>query len=171
MGEDWLLQNEKILKKRKPKWITYLWGYIFGIILIAGAIAITIYFDSSNWKNKIGGIEIRYAATIGLILFGLLTILLSELDRRKTTYYVTNQRVRKVKGVFSKKENNIPLNKVTNIKISQGIIERIFGYGDVSIDTAGEDATIILDNLDDPRDIYNTLFEKTKMDKGEESAQ
>lgn len=170
MGKKWLLEDEEILIERRPKWITYIFGYLFGLIFIAGAIVIPIVFDSGNWTDKVSGIQIRYAATIGLILFGLLVMLAGDLDRRKTIYYITNHRVRKVKGIISKKENDIPLNKITNIRITQGIIERIFGFGDVHVDTAGgEDAIIVLDNLANPREVYNVLFERTEKAKGEKS--
>lgn len=170
MAEKWLLKDEKILIKRRPKFITYIFGYIFGVLLIAAAVILPIVFSSGNWTKKVSGIQIRFAATIVIALLGLIVMLAGHLDRKKTIYYVTNHRVRKVKGIISKKENDIPLNKVTNIRISQGIIERIFGFGDVHVDTAGgEDATIVLDNINNPRELYNILFEQTELKKGEKS--
>lgn len=46
-------------------------------------------------------------------------------------------------GVLGKTERSIPIDRVQDVAISQGMLGRIFGYGDIRIESSGSSGTEI----------------------------
>lgn len=65
-------------------------------------------------------------------------------------YLVTNHRVMKLEGVLSKSHGDASLDKINDMQLSQGLAARLFGYGDLSISTANETASVTYHLLKDP---------------------
>jgi len=57
---------------------------------------------------------------------------------------VTTRRVYLTSGTFSKKERSIPLGRVQDVSLKQGMVGRMFGYGDLRIESAGGATTEIV---------------------------
>jgi membrane protein YdbS with pleckstrin-like domain len=81
-------------------------------------------------------------------------------------YTVQNDRVTYTGGVFFKKRVTAPYTKVTNINIHEGPIERIFGVGRLSIQTAGMSgqtgAELIMYGISDLDHVRSTVYERIK---------
>jgi hypothetical protein len=74
------------------------------------------------------------------------------------SYTLTTERVRVMKGLFSRGIENFELIRVQDIDFSQRLGERMLGIGDVVIrgaDTSNPE--IILRNVRDPEKVYETL--------------
>lgn len=61
-------------------------------------------------------------------------------------YLVTNERLYIEEGIFNKRKRDIPLNKVNDIEVAQGVLQRFFHAGDILIMT-GNDKPICLGNV------------------------
>jgi putative membrane protein len=84
---------------------------------------------------------------------------------------LTKQAIIRRKGVFTKDERAVPLNRVQDISISYGIIRRILGHGDIRIETAGTAGTeIIMKNVDNPEEFRTLVFKQIDEFYGEEAA-
>jgi hypothetical protein len=73
-------------------------------------------------------------------------------------YVLTSERLKIVKGLLSRDIENFELIRVQDIDISQGVSERIFGVGDITL--RGQDAskpTIVLRNVSNPEEVYETI--------------
>jgi uncharacterized membrane protein YdbT with pleckstrin-like domain len=77
---------------------------------------------------------------VGIIFFWLLLIpLLSALSRSLSTELaVTTSRVIGKTGLIRRHAIDSMLDKVSNVRIDQGLLGRIFNYGSVEITTAGD---------------------------------
>lgn len=62
---------------------------------------------------------------------------------RSKTLELTDRRVVLRSGVFSKNERSIPLVKVQDVTVDRGPIGRMFGFGDLRIESAGGSNTEI----------------------------
>ncbi len=82
-------------------------------------------------------------AILGLI--GLLALLRAEIKRLSIKYTITDTRIIRYDGILSRKTNEMPFTKVERIEIDQSLLQRVFKYGDIVMDT-GED-TITLASL------------------------
>ena len=98
-----------------PAWSEYSFLWFFSSIFgIRAALAL--------WMGQ-RGVGIVFG--IGVILFVGLAVCL----RQRSYYKVTRQEVQKSKGIFGKNELVISLNKIDEVEIRQGPMDRLFGIG------------------------------------------
>lgn len=74
------------------------------------------------------------------------------------SYAITNERLKIVKGMFSRDVENFELIRIQDIDLSQGVHERVMGIGDVAI--KGHDASspeVVLRNVKSPEAVYESL--------------
>lgn len=79
------------------------------------------------------------------------------IERRNNLWTVTNFRVIDEYGVFSNNSKESPLDKINNVSYRQPLIGRIFGYGDVQIQTAAEEGATIHRMVENPRSLKDTI--------------
>lgn len=65
-------------------------------------------------------------------------------------YMVTNHRVLKLEGVFTKSHSDASLDKINDMTLVQGLLGRLLGWGDLEIATANEEASVTYHLLDGP---------------------
>lgn len=117
-----LKKDEKILLITRQHWIKlalpfFAWLLLAVILLIA-------------WDN--------YKADFIIILLTTVYPLLEYINWKYNLWCVTNLRVVDETGFFSRYSKESPLDKINNVEYDQSIWGRIFGYGNVDIQTAAE---------------------------------
>lgn len=76
----------------------------------------------------------------------------------KARYLITDQRVLLIEGILSVKVSAIPLEKVTDTTFSRSVWGRIFGYGDLLLDSPGEHPGLsTLTRLPHPEGLYRLI--------------
>jgi uncharacterized membrane protein YdbT with pleckstrin-like domain len=65
-------------------------------------------------------------------------------------YMVTNRRVLKLEGLFTKIHRDASLDKINDMNLEQGLLGRLLNYGDLGIATANESASVTYHFLHDP---------------------
>ena len=103
-----LHEGEKVLKTLKPSRWGYFWWYFLGVVI-----------------------------TILMLPIGIIVIILTELIRRGHTFYITDKRVIHEFTFLLRKISSSAYDKIQDLHMSQGIIERMVGIGTIHIDTAG----------------------------------
>lgn len=115
-----LKNNEKVVLVTHPHWITLV---VPALITLAGLIV-------GFFINSIVGL-------VALVGFGIY-FLYKVWERRRNLWAVTNMRVIDEYGVFTSNAKESPLDKINNISYHQSLAGRIFGFGEVQIQTAAE---------------------------------
>ena len=87
--------------------------------------------------------------TIFWLGLGILVALLRSFSNR---YRVTNQRVIWTHGLISQKDEEVEFIRVRDSSFNQGILQRIFGIGTISIVSTDASAPIFHLHLKNPRD-------------------
>jgi uncharacterized membrane protein YdbT with pleckstrin-like domain len=82
------------------------------------------------------------------MLFAMLIIFL---DWICTNYYLTNLRLVEERGIIGKRIIMAPLNKVQDITCKFGIMGRIFGFGNLEIESAGTYGKMVFSFIANPR--------------------
>ena len=72
-----------------------------------------------------------------LIGFVLFLLVLFEIFIRSERLVIEDSTVILYKGIFSRNVMRISYNTISNVSVNQSFLERILGYGDIFIDTAG----------------------------------
>jgi uncharacterized membrane protein YdbT with pleckstrin-like domain len=101
---------------------------------------------------------------IPLVIFTTYAILFFHTIR----YELDERYVTKASGVLWKKRRSIPLEKITNLDVRQGPIERIFGYGKIWVFTPSTGAATPEEKLvgiPQPHDMKQTMIERSEAAK------
>ncbi len=99
------------------------------------------------------------AETTGFIITLVVALypLYEYLNYKSNLWCVTNLRVVDESGFFSRYSKESPLDKINNVEFDQSIWGRIFGFGDVDIQTAAEMGETTYELIHHPKLLKDTI--------------
>lgn len=162
--------GEKILFETRPAFFMYLKSAIIKFIALILIIYIfgyvmTIAASIQNFIISFVQVPLVQATVyilLLLILFLILWIIWDLLSWKYTTYTLTNYRVILQKGLIRKNKTYMHYDKIQDINVSQGIIERLISSGDIAIFGGHEHTRLILNDIPNPKkveDMINRMIE------------
>jgi uncharacterized membrane protein YdbT with pleckstrin-like domain len=80
-----------------------------------------------------------------------------HLQRQTVKLTLAADKLRYETGLATKSMRLIQLPKVQDVRVIQSFSQRIFGVGDISIETAGENSRLVVHNLDQPRQLAEQI--------------
>jgi uncharacterized membrane protein YdbT with pleckstrin-like domain len=133
-----LKKDEKIIMETKPHWLTLI-GPFF-VMLIFSTLGIIIG---------------SYGLLIILVFLGY--FIYKIIQRNNNLWIVTNLRIIDEYGVFSNNTKESPLDKINNISYLQSFLGKIFGYGNVQIQTAAEIGSTTYFSVENPKELKDAI--------------
>jgi uncharacterized membrane protein YdbT with pleckstrin-like domain len=121
-------QNEQVIYEGRPSWRSILGFYIMGLVIVAIAAAIAYLVSGGGLAAAVGG-----GVLVGLLLIGWL-------KRISTRYTITDRRLQIKRGIIARNVEEARVERVQNVTVKQGILERILQVGTVDFDTASNRA-------------------------------
>lgn len=109
------------------------------LVLIALAAA------SGYWVGALPEPWLNWAAAAGAVVLALLLGVLPIFAWLADRATVTNQRVIIRRGLFTHRRSEVPLTRVREVRLRRGIVQRLFGSGDVELLVGIEGATVLRD--------------------------
>ena len=82
-----------------------------------------------------------------------------HIRRRLTKMTIAGDKLRYESGFLSKSTRTIQLTKVQDVRVDQTLGQRIFGVGNLSIETAGETSRLTVSNIDGPQEVADAIME------------
>jgi len=79
--------------------------------------------------------------------------------RHFTRVTLAGGKLRYESGVFSKTTRTIPISKVQDVRAEQTFTQRLFGIGDVMVETAGEAGALGIANIDNPQRVVEAILD------------
>ncbi len=73
-------------------------------------------------------------------------------------FVVTNRRVVRKVGLFAREAEHVPIEKIQDITIEQGVMARLLGYGNVALETASETGRIVFPDISRPEGFRNAIW-------------
>ena len=130
-------------------------GYLFAIlVIIAGVLAYrTFAADRPPWLMAIPCLL-------------LLLPLRMQMKRRLVTLRLQGDHLTLETGFFSRTRRTFDMAKVQDVTVRQSFGQRLFGVGDLMLETAGESGRIAIQNVDSPRDIADAIIAGSKRTPG-----
>jgi uncharacterized membrane protein YdbT with pleckstrin-like domain len=122
--ESVLAPGERIVHRASLSHWRYAFSYLIGALLIFGGL--TVYVVASSDRNFL----IASLAVMGL---GLLMIVVALIRRHTTELVLTDRRIITKRGFVSRDTVEMNLGKIESLHVSQGLLGRILGYGDVTV--------------------------------------
>jgi uncharacterized membrane protein YdbT with pleckstrin-like domain len=136
-------QNEQVIYEGRPSWRSILGFYMVGLIAVAAAAGIAFLVSGGGLAAAVGG-----AVFLGILLIGWL-------KRISTRYSITDRRLRIQRGIVARNVEEARLERVQNVNVKQGVLERMLQVGTVDFDTASnrEDDTFQFRGIAQPEEI------------------
>ena len=166
-----LSYGEKIICEIKPlarlKWYWILpTAVILFLILLLFSIGpiIVVFVGKGITGARIGVIAFLVAF---LVLFSII-FLVASLKYKWEYYWITNKRVIRRAGFIGYTYYSTPLERISDVIVTKGLLERIFGFGSLHLQTMagqvtyggyGRGAEIVFYGLPNPESVQKLLFE------------
>jgi len=80
-----------------------------------------------------------------------------HIRRQTVKLSIAGEKLRYETGLASKSTRIIQLPKVQDVRVIQSLSQRMFGVGDISIETAGENSRLVVENLDNPQPLAEQI--------------
>jgi hypothetical protein len=131
-----LTRGEVVAVRGRQHWLATIidgrraWGLLVLAIVIL-AIGTRLTGDLQTWVGYLG---------YGLLAVSLVWLGIRYWDWLNQEYLVTNRRVIKVEGIINKRSADSSLEKINDAVLDQNLVGRIFGYADLDILTAADQA-------------------------------
>lgn len=144
--EDLLLDpSEELLWSGHPRLSAGIPAFVAGFVLVVAGGAL------------VGGIGPGTGATralgAGLVLLGLVVPALTVLQLRRTTYAISDRALYARSGVLSRNVRRMGLDRVQNSAFGQSVTGGIFGYGTVTVESAGGGGAVRFVRIESPREV------------------
>jgi uncharacterized membrane protein YdbT with pleckstrin-like domain len=145
-----LIERERVIFKTHPHWL-----YVLVPELALFLIGIFIFvFLPSYFPKEIFPLEVFLTILFFALFFSMLIIFLNWLC---INYYLTNFRLIEERGIIGKRIMSIWLDKIQDITLTFGILGRIFGFGNLEIQSAGTEGKIVFDFLPNPQKLKEEI--------------
>jgi membrane protein YdbS with pleckstrin-like domain len=152
-AEDMLNDHETLVADLRPHPL-YFWKSVATLIAaVVFGILVMIWFDDGAV-----GTTMRWLA-IGFLLFGVLWVIGRYIGWISTHFILTSDRLVYRSGILHKTGVEIPLERVNTVRFSQRIVERIFGTGDLEIESGATEGVQRFTDIRDP-DAVQKLIHK-----------
>ena len=109
-----------------------------------------------EWQDQVA----RWVMAVPPLI--LLWPLVRWIKRSLTKATITGDRLRYESGFPSKSTRTIQLSKLQDVRVDQRMSQRLFGVGNISIETAGEASRLTLHNVDDPQGLADEILNRSQ---------
>ena len=126
-------------------------GYVCALLVVCAAVMVHYMYAVHQYPDQ------RYPYLPLASLLVLLWPIKRHLQRQTVKLTIAEDKLRYETGLASKSTRLIQLAKVQDVRVIQSFWERMFGVGDISIETAGENSRLVVENLDRPRELAEQI--------------
>jgi hypothetical protein len=146
-------KNEKILVVARQHWTTLLMSFLINLFIVV--VVLVVYALLGNVPALLG---VRAFVLLAL-LYPLGKFGWDLIQWEAEQYIVSTHRVIQTEGIVNKKTVDSSLEKVNDIVLTQSVLGRILGYGNLEILTGSDIGVNLLTRLADPVKFKTALLD------------
>ena len=158
--EKLLSPDEKIVTQFRPHWSRIAREGLLSILVFVLIILIAIQgFSWSGW------------VIVGLVAVWFVIVIAGFIRWWTTQHVITNERLIHRTGLIAKAGKEIPLEVINDVTFTQSMFERVFGTGNLLIESAGTHGQSRYSDIPDPERVQSLIYEvredrKMQMESG-----
>ena len=156
-----LAADEKIQFETRPHWRALFVPIVILLATVFGMTWLYFWIDSEMF----GGTVIRWVVLAGGILILVLWAIVPFLRWMTTEYVFTDRRIIVRSGIITRHGKDMPLAKVNNVSFFVPAMGRILNYGELQIQSAGENDGLDVRDVPDVEDIQRKVYEFIEADE------
>jgi len=142
-----LNENEEIVLDLRPHW-SFFAGPVAAVVGALVLMALAFAWDLH---------EVVQLTTLALVVAALIWCFARWCRWVTTNFVVTTDRLIYRHGVFAKRGQEIPLERLNDVSFHRTLIHRILGAGDLLIESAGERGQQPFDHIAHPERVQNII--------------
>ena len=145
-----LSEGEVVESQFRPHWSRIIRE---GVIVLAGiAVAVLVaIFELPAWSYAVVAVIV-----VALVIGGLIRWF-------NTLHVITNERLIYRAGFIAKQGTEIPLEVIQDVAFNQSLLERMFGTGDLMIESAGEKGQTRYEDIPRPEAVQSLIYRMREM--------
>jgi len=162
-----LEEGEKLVLEGRKHWFI-AFNQIFEFFLSAAIPPVIIFTvgkrDFALEIINVGGTELAYAAYFFCFVWALfmwIILFINLTSYYLDVWYVTSDRLADVeqKGLFHRDEAVLRLENIQDVAVvSRGIIQTLFGFGNIRAQTSGERREFVMRNIANPERVKEVII-------------
>ncbi|HVT22018.1 MAG TPA: PH domain-containing protein [Mycobacteriales bacterium] len=153
--------DERVIRNLRPHWRRVVGPVVLAPIVV-GLASYGYFALPDNSARKV----LRWIILVVALVILVWWCVRPFLTWLTTRYVLTDRRVLMRSGVLSKTGRDIPLTRVNDVSFKTTLIERLFGSGTLTIESAGERGQVALVDVpkveDVQRDIYRLVEDEAQ---------
>jgi uncharacterized membrane protein YdbT with pleckstrin-like domain len=153
-GIEDLSEGEQTVLLLRPHWKTVLGPFLFVSVVIVAATVAQVLVPRGSLATP-ARIAIGVVALVVLLLWGAAPLL----RWRTTTYQLTTRRLRLRRGILSRSGRDFPLIRISDVSFQHGLIDRLLGCGQLTVESAGEHGQLVLTEIPHVERVQAALFQ------------
>jgi uncharacterized membrane protein YdbT with pleckstrin-like domain len=126
-------------------------------VVLAGVVFLALEIACIVWWNADAGPWLMAVPPLLLIWPAA-----RALRWRCTRAVISGDRMRYETGLAAKSIRNIQLSKLQDVRVEQRLMQRVFGVGNLSIETAGEASRLTIPNVDRPQALADEIMTRAQ---------
>ena len=158
--EKLLSPGETIQSEFRPHWSRIAREGLLSVLVLVLIVLIAIQgFSWGGW------------AIVGLLAAWFVVVIAGFIRWWTTQHVITNERLIHRTGLIAKAGKEIPLEVINDVTFTQSMFERLFGTGDLLIESAGTHGQSRYSDIPDPERVQSLIYEvregrKMEMESG-----
>jgi len=120
-------EGEVVIDEVAHHWFVYIWPVVEVVLAAAVFVAFLLGPVSLGWLLLLG--------CLGLLTHAGWRALNDHRDR----FVITNMRVFRIRGVFSRRIATMPISRILDISVEQPLLGRLLGYGHFVFESAAQE--------------------------------
>ena len=162
-----LAEDEEIVRHLHPHWLTVFWPVVRFLLIVGAASFGAALIPPSAQQGTLRLLVLGLAVVLVLI-----TVVVPLLRWRTTHYVITTHRLLFREGILTRRGRDLGLSRITDVSYTQTLWERIIKSGTITIQSAGEHATVLtrIPDSDGVQQLLNHMVEEDADRRAQESA-
>jgi uncharacterized membrane protein YdbT with pleckstrin-like domain len=162
-----LAEDEEIVRHLHPHWLTVFWPVVRFLLIVGAASFGAALIPPSAQQGTLRLLVLGLAVVLVLI-----TVVVPLLRWRTTHYVITTHRLLFREGIVARSGRDLGLSRITDVSYTQTLWERIIKSGTITIQSAGEHATVLtrIPDSDGVQQLLNHMVEEDADRRAQESA-
>jgi uncharacterized membrane protein YdbT with pleckstrin-like domain len=146
--------DEDLVLDLRPHWISLVKPMIQALAIVAAA---TLAFILTPYR---WGAGIFVAIVLGAVAAFVAWPAQGIISWSTSHFVVTTDRVIRRSGLIARKAMEISLERITNVRFRETVLERMIGAGDLDIESAGITGPVTFEDIRRPERVQRTIFER-----------
>ena len=149
--------DERILYRGQPSHWAYCGFYAFAAVIALIALALLLLVP--RWPAVL---------SVCMLISGPAVAALGLTDRKATHFRVTTRTVSLRRGIFAREVTEIPIDSIREVRLKQGVLDRLAGVGTVGFSTASTaEVEVNYRGVRDPDALRRLVLAELRPDRGD----